>query len=68
MTVATIYFRAWKERDFDTLRSILADEVTFRGPLGQADDAGACIHGLERMARILTDIVIHHTFVDALTF
>jgi hypothetical protein len=32
-TVAATYFRAWKDKDFATLRSILADEVTFRGPL-----------------------------------
>ena len=32
-TLAATYFRAWKEKDFATLRSILADEVTFRGPL-----------------------------------
>jgi SnoaL-like domain len=63
-TVAATYFRAWKEKDFDTLRSILADEATFRGPLGQADNAADCIQGLERMAQILTDIVIDHTFVD----
>ena len=35
--VAATYFRAWQARDFDTLASILRDDVTFRGPLGSAD-------------------------------
>ena len=63
-TVAETYFRAWKERDFTTLRGILADDATFRGPLGTADDGDACVKGLEGMARILDDIVVQHVFVD----
>ncbi len=62
--VAETYFRAWKERDFSTLRLILADDATFRGPLGAADDADACVEGLEGMAQILDDIVVQHVFVD----
>ena len=52
-TVAETYFRAWKERDFTTLRGI-----------GTADDGDACVKGLEGMARILDDIVVQHVFVD----
>jgi len=63
-TLASTYFRAWKEKDFATLRSVLADDATFRGPSGSADDAETCIQGLTGMGQILTDIVIHHTFVD----
>lgn len=62
--VAATYFRAWKDKDFDTLRSVLADDVTFRGPLGAADDAESCMQGLRGMAQIITDIVIQHRFVD----
>jgi hypothetical protein len=62
--VAETYFRAWKERDFPTLRSIMADDATFRGPLGTADDADACVKGLEGMSKILDDIVVQHVFVD----
>ena len=63
-TVAATYFRAWKARDFETLRAILAEDVTFRGPLGTADDADSCVRGLQGMAQILDDIVVHHVFVD----
>src|SRR6266566_527372 len=63
-TLASTYFRAWKAKDFTTLRSVLADNVTFRGPLGTADDAETCMRGLRGMAQITTDIVIQHMFAD----
>ena len=31
--VATAYFEAWKVNDFDTMRSLVDDEITFAGPL-----------------------------------
>lgn len=62
--LAATYFNAWKARDFDLLRSILADDATFRGPLGSADDADTCIQGLKGMAQIITDIIIHKTLAD----
>jgi hypothetical protein len=58
------YFDAWKRGDFDTLRSILADDVTFDGPLGHAGNADECVAGLRRMSQIVTDIVIRKTFID----
>lgn len=63
-TVAQTYFRSWQERDVDTLRSILAESVTFRGPLGTADNQDECVAGLTGMARILTGIDIAHMWVD----
>jgi SnoaL-like domain len=62
--VGATYFDAWKRRDFDTLRSILADDVTFDGPLGHASNADECVDGLKRMSKIVTDIMIRKTFVD----
>lgn len=63
-TLATTYFRAWKDKDFDALRSILADDATFRGPVGSAEDADACVEGLRGMARRTEDITIEKMFVD----
>jgi SnoaL-like domain len=63
-TVAATYFRAWKAKDWTTLRSVLADDATFRGPLASVDDAEACMQGLKGMSQIMTDVVIHKTFVD----
>jgi hypothetical protein len=61
---AAAYFDAWKGKDFATLRSLLADDVTFDGPLAQLDNADDCVNGLEGMSRIMTDIVVHKRFVD----
>ncbi len=63
-TLAATYFQAWGARDFVALRSVLADDATFRGPLGTADGADECIQGLTRMSEILSDIIIHKVFVD----
>lgn len=63
-SVAATYFRAWKERDFATLRGILADDVTFHGPLATLDNADDCVTGLQGMAKILDDVVVQHVFVD----
>lgn len=62
--VAETYFRAWEERDFTTLRGILADDVTFAGPLATLEGADDAVKGLEGMSRILDDIVVQHVFVD----
>lgn len=50
-TLAATYFQAWKARDFSLLRSVLADDATFRGPLGRADDGDTCIQGLQAWRR-----------------
>lgn len=66
-TVAEVgarYFEAWRRGDFDALRAILADDVTFDGPLGHASNAQECIAGLQRMSKLVTDIVERKTFVD----
>jgi hypothetical protein len=59
-TLAETYFRSWHAKDFDTLRSVLADDVTFRGPLGTADGVDACLKGLETMAGLMTNLEVRH--------
>ncbi len=48
--IGAAYFRAWRARDWTTLRSLLADDASFRGPLGSADDAEASAHVGRRAA------------------
>ncbi len=62
--LAATYFQAWKTRDFATLSATLADDVTFTGPLASADGADTYMQGMKAMAEMITDIVIHKTFVD----
>jgi len=61
---ATTYFDAWKAEDFDRLRSVLADDVTFSGPMGTADGADECLAGLRGLRQILNDIVVERRFTD----
>ncbi|WP_354698920.1 hypothetical protein DSM112329_04619 [Paraconexibacter sp. AEG42_29] len=63
-TAAETYFSAWKARDFDRLRSVLADGVSFRGPLGTADGPDECVKGIEGMSQIVTDIDVKAVTVD----
>lgn len=62
--VAEAYFDSWLKKDFETFRSLLADDVTFDGPLGTAADADECVAGIKGMSRIVTDIVVTKMFVD----
>ena len=62
--VAAAYFDAWKINDFDTMRSLLDDDVTFTGPLAQLQGVENYMKGIKGMSRIKSDIVIRKTFVD----
>lgn len=62
--IAATYFRAWRDSDWTTLRSILAEDATFRGPLASLDGADACVEGLQGMAAILTDVVVSKMVAD----
>lgn len=46
-TVATTYFDAWKVSDFDTVRSLVDDDVTFSGPLARLEGAKDYMEGIE---------------------
>jgi ketosteroid isomerase-like protein len=63
-TLATTYFAAWKDKDFGKLRSVLADDVTFSGPMSTADGVEECVRGMEGMAKNMDDIVIHAVVAD----
>ena len=62
--VAATYFDAWKVNDFETMRSLLDDDVTFAGPLAQLEGAEDYMKGIEGMSRITSEIVVRKTFVD----
>ena len=62
--VASAYFDAWKINDFDTMRSLVDDDITFCGPLAQLQGAQDYMEGIKGMSRITSEIVIRKTFVD----
>jgi ketosteroid isomerase-like protein len=61
---AATYFDAWKARDFARLRSVLADDVDFVGPLGKARGVEECLRGLRGMAQIMTGLEVRKVFRD----
>jgi len=61
---AATYFDAWRARDFTRLRSVLADDVDFAGPLAQVRGADDCLRGLQGMAQIMTGLEIRKMFRD----
>ena len=62
--VMTSYFDSWRSRDFDLLESLLADEVTFAGPLGQANGPTECRQGIEGLSKITSGIDIQQMCAD----
>ncbi|HEX3824828.1 MAG TPA: nuclear transport factor 2 family protein [Mycobacteriales bacterium] len=61
---ATTYFEAWRDKDFDKLRTVLAENVSFRGPMGTADGIDDCVQGIQQMAAHTIDIDVHVMAVD----
>jgi SnoaL-like domain len=58
------YFTAWKQKDFATMRSLLDDKASFAGPIDRFDNADALQRSIEGLSEMMTDLVIHKTFVD----
>ena len=59
---AATYFDAWLAKDFARLRSVLADDVDFAGPLGQVKGADGCLRGLQGLSAIMTGIQVQQIF------
>ena len=62
--VATTYFEAWKANDFDTMRSLVAEDVIFEGPLATLVGAEEYMEGIQGLSRVISEIVIRKVFVD----
>jgi hypothetical protein len=58
------YFAAWAARRPDDVRPLLADDVTFRGPLGTADGADNCVAGLAGMFGATDSVQVVRRWVD----
>ena len=62
--LAATYFEAWLAHDFDRVRTLLADDATFSGPLGTAGSGDECVAGLRGMATMMTGVDITRTVVN----
>jgi SnoaL-like domain len=58
------YFDCWRKGDLATLRTILADDFSFRGPLGQVDNADDGVKAMQGLVRMTTDIVVRKVCAD----
>ena len=68
---AATYFDAWLARDFTRLRSVLAENVDFAGPLGRVRGGDDCLRGLKGLSEIVTGIQVQKVFTsgpDVLTW
>jgi ketosteroid isomerase-like protein len=48
------YFDAWTSKDFATARSLLRDDLSFRGPIETLDSADALMDSIKGLAQIVT--------------
>jgi ketosteroid isomerase-like protein len=48
------YFNAWTSKDFEKARSLLHDDLSFKGPIETLDNADALMRSLEGLAQIVT--------------
>jgi ketosteroid isomerase-like protein len=48
------YFDAWTSKDFETARSLLHDDLSFRGPFEALDSADALMASIKGLAQIVT--------------
>jgi ketosteroid isomerase-like protein len=63
-TVMEAYFAAWKARDFEALRRLLNENITFSSALGQVSNADDLIKGMQANLDVIHDVVVRNIFVD----
>jgi hypothetical protein len=63
-TLAATYFDAWRAKDPELLRSALADDVEFIGPLAQVSGADAYTDSIQGLYEITTELEIKKVLAD----
>jgi ketosteroid isomerase-like protein len=63
-TIAATYFAAWEAADVQRLRAILAEEVSFDGPLAQVQGADAYAESIRGLFKATEKLVVHKVWVD----
>jgi ketosteroid isomerase-like protein len=58
------YYESWKANDLATFRTLLADDVSFKGPLGEVDGAEACAKSMEGLASATSGLEIRRMIAD----
>ena len=63
-TTASKCLEAWSSGDLATTRSLLTDDVTYSGPLGQTKGADAYVRGVAKMAETVTGVELKKLIVE----
>lgn len=58
------YFETWNAHDFDAFQALLADDMTFTGPLATVTGAAECRRGIEGMSQILDRVQVLATAAE----
>jgi ketosteroid isomerase-like protein len=58
------YHAAWQAHDYDSVRTLLHDDLDFRGPFDTFDNADAFIEAIRALAPIVKDVEMRKTFSD----
>ena len=61
---AVACLQAWSSGDFERTRALLREDVTFTGPLGATQGAGAYVAGVARLAQIVRGVRIHEAVAE----
>jgi ketosteroid isomerase-like protein len=64
MELAETYFAAWQDQDAEALRAVLADDVTFTGPMATLDNADDAVQGLMGLAAATTKLEVRKRLAD----
>src|SRR6478752_7576602 len=62
--IATQYLRSWTSGDLDRTRTLVTDDVTFVGPLGEASGVDSYIGALTGMSKMVERAEIESTVAD----
>lgn len=63
--IAVSCLRAWTTGDFDTVRALVRDDVTFVGAMGTTNGVEDYVGGLQRLSEIVSAAEITKVFTDA---
>jgi ketosteroid isomerase-like protein len=58
------YHEAWRAHDFDAVRSLLHDDLSFNGPFDTFDNADDFIAAIRELAPIVKDVRLVKLFED----
>ena len=64
MDLAETYFAAWQAQDAEALRAVLADDVSFVGPMATLDNAEDAVRGLMGLAAATTRLEVRKRLAD----